>query len=91
LLRAAAEGSKGVIEVLLDNGAGVNIADPTYGWTPLHYATRYGHRDVVELLLDKKASIEVRLTTGHTPLALAEQVGHTAIAELLRKHGAKEE
>jgi ankyrin repeat protein len=50
----------------------------------------YGHKDAVELLLDKNASIEARLATGQTPLALAEQVGNTEIVELLKKHGAKE-
>jgi len=41
--------------------------------------------DECELLLDAKASVDVRLLDGSTPLALAAQLGHAGILNLLLK------
>jgi ankyrin repeat protein len=37
------------VELLLANGAAINARDD-FGWTPLHYAMRNGHKDVADLL-----------------------------------------
>ena len=53
--RAAANGHKDVVKLLLDRGAEVNAKDGV-GWSALHLAAREGHKDVVLLLLDRGAN-----------------------------------
>ena len=41
-----------------DLAAGVDVnAKDKYGWTPLHWAAREGHKKIVELLIDKGADV----------------------------------
>ena len=52
-------------------------------YTPLHYASRDGHIDIVKLLVDLGADIEVRTDFGSTPLHLASYRGHIDMVKLL--------
>jgi ankyrin repeat protein len=60
-----------------------------YGQTPLHRAARYGHKEVVELLITKGADVNTKDNQGLTSLWYAKERGHEQNVELLRKHGAK--
>ncbi|CAF1542208.1 unnamed protein product [Didymodactylos carnosus] len=40
--------------------------------TALHYATYFGHQEIISLLLDHGASSTIRMKDGRTPLDLAE-------------------
>ena len=63
--------------------------DPTPGAkTPLLYATREGHEDVAELLLDAGASLEKADADGVTPLLMAVLNGHVPFAQRLIARGA---
>jgi ankyrin repeat protein len=55
----------------------------------LHLAARYGHRKVVELLVDRGANPNAANVTGFTPLHEAARLGSTKIAELLILAGAR--
>src|SRR5208282_2416618 len=51
-------------------------------------AAQFGHKDLVELLLNNKAAINATSTEGsETPLYRAVVNGHEEVAELLRQHG----
>ncbi|KAH0422826.1 ankyrin repeat protein [Colletotrichum camelliae] len=53
------------------------------GQTPLLVATRHGHEDMVDLLLDYEADIEAKEDKfGQTPLLLAVRLGHLHIVRL---------
>ena len=52
---------------VLKNNAEVNKADQ-YGITPLHFACRHGHSDVVMTLIDAKANLFLKDIAGNTPL-----------------------
>jgi cytohesin len=52
---AALRGSEETVALIVDHGASVDAADAT-GATPLHYAGRYGHRAVADLLRSRGAS-----------------------------------
>ena len=51
---ASREGNYEIVEILIANGADVNLSD-SEGWTPLMRAALFGADDIVELLLAKNA------------------------------------
>ncbi|XP_050525694.1 ankyrin repeat and SAM domain-containing protein 1A [Daktulosphaira vitifoliae] len=57
-----------------------------FAHTPLHLASRNGHKTVVELLLDAGMDVNVRTGSG-TALHEAAQCGKTEVARLLLDHG----
>ena len=82
---AAKYGQKEIICFLIDNGADLEKRNRKL-WTPLHYAA--GERDVsvVELLLEKGATVEPY--GKDSPLHIAVYNDRVEIAELLLDHGA---
>ena len=58
------------------------------GLTPLHYASRYGHRGITQLLLEQKADINMKDSSGTTPLHESARNGHIAIMNILLNAGA---
>ncbi|QBB84304.1 hypothetical protein DEJ70_06355 [Wolbachia pipientis wAlbB] len=60
----------------------------TDGWSPLHMAAGNGHYNVVKLILDNEADIDVAMTNGRSPLHMAAQNGHYNVVKLLLEHGA---
>ena len=89
---AAYSGNSGVVRLLCEEyGVDVNSSTsetleetPKRGMTPLEWATRKGHTDVVRVLLGNKADVNAsRHTDGVTPLYIAAQNGHTEVVKLL--------
>jgi ankyrin repeat protein len=72
---------------LLRSGADVNARD-RYGQTGLMRAAHRGHRDVVEILLERGAALDVTAKYGLSALMLAVIAGHVAIVRLLVRAGA---
>mmetsp|Transcript_17586 Transcript_17586/g.53176 ORF Transcript_17586/g.53176 Transcript_17586/m.53176 type:complete len:197 (-) Transcript_17586:278-868(-) len=70
-------------EWLLENGADTSIASGE-GDTPVHIAARYGHADILKLLVSKNA-VNDRNEFGKTPLDLARQRGHWECVGILEK------
>jgi uncharacterized protein len=74
--------------LLLDHGADINAIDDEYRSTPLGYAARWGHREVVNLLLERGADPNKAGEPWARPLAWARTKGHAEIAADLRSAGA---
>ena len=54
------------------------------GWTPLHYASRYGYLDIVEYLTKEcKCDVESKDNDGETPLHIASKYGIRDIVQYL--------
>jgi ankyrin repeat protein len=60
------------------------------GWTPLHLASFFGHREAVATLLDAGARVDAisRNSLRNTPLHAAAAGRHTGVALLLLERGA---
>jgi hypothetical protein len=83
---AASKGRKEVVELLLKEGADVNVRDQN-DQTPLHDTAGTVHKDMVELLLAKGADIEAKMYYDLTPLHMAIK-GDKHVIELLVAKGA---
>lgn len=77
----------GVIQVLLKNGADVNVSD-SVGKTPLIYAVEYGLTDAVLMVLGHGADVNARDKWHRTALHHAAETGNFAVIEALMRHGA---
>ena len=64
------------VRSLLDQGAQVNFIERKNGWTPLMVACQEGHIEVVTLLANRGADLEVRNACHRTALMLASSLGH---------------
>lgn len=87
LLHAAQYNHPSSCQMLLDQGVSVNTTDAMdccfRGYTALHYAAFYGHKDVVELLLKHKADATLRCTNqGDTPLHCAVKESALVLPQL---------
>ena len=80
-------------EVLLDNGADINVGasradDKSFQGTALCYAAFKGNLSMVKFLLSKKAKVNLIGHQRGSALFLSSTRGHTAIVELLLSNGA---
>ncbi|XP_055307789.1 serine protease persephone-like [Sitodiplosis mosellana] len=82
LHRAAANGYKDIVQLLIDNGADFRSIDKN-GHTPLHKAAAHGHKDIAQLFIDRGADFQSKNHNGKTPLHLAVHNGHKEVARLL--------
>ncbi|KAJ9598100.1 hypothetical protein L9F63_026796 [Diploptera punctata] len=88
LIHAAACGYIKILELLLKFNASVNARDEN-GETSISLAASEGKSNVVELLLQSKADIEIPGGEyKRTPLIQAAVRGHFEMVELLIEHGA---
>ncbi len=66
----------------------VNAQDIDMKETPLHMASRCGHAEMTQVLLNYGAGMEVRDSNDWSPLELASAMGHVGVAKVLLLHGA---
>lgn len=88
-LRGAAQGGDlERVRALLEAGTPVDAAN-SYGATALGYAADKGYLEIVRLLIQRGADVNVEDTFYHaTPVVWASYNGHTAVVRLLLESGA---
>lgn len=81
-------GYKEITEMLIKNGADVNFQD-VYGIAPMHGAARTNHPEIVQILIDNKANVNLPTTGGkETPLHYAAKYNNPDVVKLLLEKGA---
>jgi hypothetical protein len=92
LALAAQHGQVEIVRMLLDAGEDPNRYNPQGNHahsTPLHQAVLAGHDQVVRLLVERGARLNIADTVHHgTPLGWAEYAGRADLAGYLRANGA---
>ncbi|XP_073248939.1 uncharacterized protein [Porites lutea] len=90
LLQASANSNVPRVRKLLKAGVNVNASDgATSDNKALHWAVSYGNADIVKLLCEHEAKVNVTNKAGVTPLHDAVTRGDLDIAKILLQHGAK--
>jgi ankyrin repeat protein len=89
LWMAASKGYTPIVRALISNGADINARD-NGGYAPLHESAGGGHRQVVEILVEHGAQINVKSADekGWTPLHFAVLRGSAETVKLLLSQGA---
>lgn len=90
---ASRRGYKGLVQLLLDNGAEVNTKND-FGSTPLHGACLHSEEDdavfISKLLINSGANVNAKNNSGETPLSLAFTVHDFGeLSAYLESKGAK--
>jgi ankyrin repeat protein len=75
--------------LLIRYGADVHYIDDEYRSTPLGYAARWGHVEMVKVLLDSGADPNKSGASWSTPLSWARRKHHAQVETLLLDAGAK--
>ena len=88
LVTYAGRGDKDVVIAFLDAGMDINAIRNTDGWTALTASSFYKKPDVVKLLLEKQATVNMQDTFGRTPLMYSAAMGAEEIVTMLLEAGA---
>ena len=91
ILRASERAPGDVIEMLIHNGASVNVhddpktsIDSTSGYTPLHAAAWHGNVSAIDVLMRHGADVRAREEKYHgTPAGWADYSGHKEARDLI--------
>ena len=85
-LNGVAKGDSRTVDQVLDGGMDPNTKDGSKDQnTLLHWASSFGHANVVQLLLSRGAKATLENASGLTALDEATKGGHSKCAEILRK------
>ena len=84
---ACAEGDIKAVETLLKAGADPNFNDGHDGYGALHIAARYGHHEIIKLLIASGAMANITDTLGHTALHYAATSGSVPAAQIILESG----
>lgn len=85
---AAQKGDVAKVKVLLQQNSALVEARDKFDRTPLHWAVRGVHFEVVKLLIEKGADVNAKDNVRITPLHIASLYGHEEIVKLLIEKGA---
>ncbi len=88
LLEACKKGYLSTVKELLETGVDPSCVDEEHSGTPLHWAVWAGHAEIVTLLLEHGAEVNVTNADGRTPLIVAAGLGRAAIVDRLIEAGA---
>ena len=91
LVAACMSGDDSLVLSLINSGVNVNCLVKIDGseWSPLMMASSEGHTDIVKLLLQRGAQVDLQDNVGLTALMWASEAGNVETVQLLLEHGAR--
>ena len=78
----------GLINLLLEKGADINIQEDKQGDTPLHVAIKHNRLKAIKILIENGSDINAKNKNIKTPLHLASELNHIEVIKLLIQNGA---
>jgi len=84
----AGRGNTEIVNAFLAAGMSVNVVRITDGWSPLISACFYKKSDIVQILLDQQATVNLQDKYGKTALMQAATMGADDIVTMLLAYGA---
>jgi ankyrin repeat protein len=88
-LSSAQEGDATAVRLLIEAGMNVNIKTENYGSTPLMVASAARQLSIVDILIQKKAMVNMQDDLGDTALIIASSKGHLDVVQVLLNKGAE--
>ncbi|XP_067875048.1 NF-kappa-B inhibitor beta-like [Heterodontus francisci] len=79
-----------IVEYLLLFEVDINAKETCAGRTALHLAVELQNRQIVKLLLDRRADVHAQMYNGCTPICLAVYRPDSGITQMLRDYGSSE-
>ena len=86
--RSARQGEVGYIIQHISAGTDVNEVNNSNGQIALHYASTHNHLQIIKMLIDNNANINLKDKIGMTPLHLTALGGHREATKLIINSGA---
>jgi len=73
------------VKILIGYGANINAksSDETRNWLPIHYASKFGYKEIVEEFIESGVNKEITTSFGLTPLHVASEFGSFEVAKYL--------
>ena len=73
------------VKVLIGYGANINAqsSDETRNWLPIHYASKFGYKEIVEEFIEAGVDKEITTSFGLTPLHVSAEFGSFEVAKYL--------
>lgn len=81
-------GNVNMMKTMLDEGADINVINQITSYTPLHLAVERGREEFVELLISRRADINIKDCNGRTPFRMALECKLYNIAKMLLEAGS---
>lgn len=89
LHHASISGNIENVKVLIGYGANINAksSDETRNWLPIHYACKFGFKNIVEEFINSGIDKEVKTSFGLTPIHIACEFGYPDLVKYLVQIG----
>ena len=88
LWRAASTGDLQAIKRYIKEGGDINALDKVFQLSAMSWSALHGQTEVVQLLIEKGAKVNIKSGDGATPLHSAAFLGRVDVAKLLLENGA---
>lgn len=88
IIRDIREGNLEKIQASLESDTDLINKKYEGGWTLLHYASYFGQKDIVAVLIEQGAYVKGRDNSGWTSLHRAASAGHSEVIRFLVANGA---
>jgi hypothetical protein len=89
LMEAAYLGHVKTLNFLLDHGVDVNFQDEQYGASALHAAAQGGREEIIKILLERGAEVNLKSKEGNTPLMAAAFNHNEGVVKILLEAGVE--